>query len=189
LYEIVEKAENYLHENNVTISFDHFATLKLVEFAAGFPWFVHVIGQNSLLLTEGANRQVVVESDILDAVKDITNNQFAQQFSDIYRNAVRDSYQREVVLRSFAEWRSTDIPTSDVYRLLKTKLAVSNPSVYKGQLSRREYGQILLTPQFGNRAWVRFANEMFKTYVRLRPSTFIDLDKKVADACDAFYAK
>ena len=187
LYEIVEKAENYLHESGIATSFDHFATLKLVELAAGFPWFVHVIGLHALLLAEEEGRDTVVESDVLTAVENITNNQFAQQFSDIYRNVVRDSYQREMVLRAFAEWRGPDIPTTEVYRLLKTKLAVSNPSVYKGHLSGREYGQILVTPEFRNRTWVRFANEMFKTYVRLRGSIFVDLDKKVTDACAGAY--
>ena len=43
LYEIVEKAETYLKDEGLDIGFDHFATLKIVEFAAGYPWFVHVI--------------------------------------------------------------------------------------------------------------------------------------------------
>ena len=182
LYEIVEKAETYLKDEGLDIGFDHFATLKIVEFAAGYPWFVHVIGQSSLLLTAEAKRKLVVELDVLQAVEAINSNQFAQQFSDMYRNIVRNSYQRETVLRTFAEWRSPDIPTSEIYRALKNDLGISNPSVYKKQLSSREYGRVVHTPQVGNRGWVRFANEMFKVYVRLRPSLYTNVDINVRAA-------
>ena len=58
LYEIVEKAEAYLKEEGVNISFDHYATLKIVELAAGYPWFVHVLGQSALLLASEAEREL-----------------------------------------------------------------------------------------------------------------------------------
>lgn len=182
LYEIVEKAEAFLEDQGVGISFDHFATSKIVEFAAGYPWFVHVIGQGALLLANAEKRDLVVEPDVIRAVEDITNNQFAQQFSDTYRNVVRNSYQREMVLRTFAGWRATDVPTSEVYRKLKTELGVTNPSVYRKQLASNEYGRVIYTPQFRNRGWVRFSNEMFKVYVRLRRSIYEDVDKAVLQA-------
>jgi hypothetical protein len=78
--------------------------LRIVDFAAGFPWFVHVIGQSALLIAADEKRNLVAEADVVQAVQNITNNQFAQQFSDMYRNAVRNSYQREIVLRTLAEW-------------------------------------------------------------------------------------
>jgi Cdc6-like AAA superfamily ATPase len=182
LYEIVEKADSYLAANGLEVKFDHFATLKLVEYAAGFPWFVHVIGLSALLYAVDQKRSEVVESDVTFAIHEITRNQFAQQFSDTYMDCVRNSYQREVVLRAFAEWPPVDIPTSEIYRLLKTWLDVPNPSVYKGHLASKEYGSVIFTPQFQHRSTVRFSNEMFKVYVRLRPSIYDKTDKRVAEA-------
>ena len=189
LYEIVEKAEAYLKEEGVNISFDHYATLKIVELAAGYPWFVHVLGQSALLLASEAERELVVESDVLLAVETIYRNQFAQQFGDMYRDIVRNSYQREMVLRAFAEWRSPDVPTSDVYRILKTDLGITNPSAYKKQLSSREYGRVLHAPQPSNRAWVRFSNEMFKVYVRMRNSIYVGVAEKVSQAMDRYRSR
>jgi Cdc6-like AAA superfamily ATPase len=182
LYEIVEKAEVYLREQGVDITFDHFATLRIVAAAAGFPWFVHVIGQSALLLAAKEHRKQVVEADVILAMQTITRNQFALQFGDMYRNIVRNSYQRETVLRAFAEWQATDIPTSEVYWVLKERLGVTNPSSYKTQLASRDYGRVIYAPQFRNRAWIRFSNEMFKVYVRLRPSIYTDVDKNVKAA-------
>jgi Cdc6-like AAA superfamily ATPase len=188
LYEIVEKAEAYLRDEGVDIRFDHYATLKIVELAAGYPWFVHVLGQSALLLAAGEERDLVVEADAHLAVETIYGNQFAQQFDDMYRGVVRNSYQREMVFRAFAEWRGLDIPTSDIYRMVKT-LGITNPSVYKGQLSSREYGRVLHTPQPSNRAWVRFSNEMFKVYVRMRSSIYVGVAEKVREAMNKYRAE
>jgi hypothetical protein len=189
LYEIVEKAEAYLREQNVDVTFDHFATLRIVEAAAGYPWFVHVIGQSALLLAVQEGQKVVFEADVIRAIESITRNQFAQQFADIYRNIVRNSYQREMVLRAFAEWRASDIPTSEVYRILKEELGVTSPSTYKGQLASREYGRVIFTPQYRNRGWVRFSNEMFKVYARLRPSIYTNVDAGVKSVADTAWHK
>jgi hypothetical protein len=100
----------------------------------------------------------------------------------MYLNIIRNSYQRELALRTFAGWTQPDIPTSEVYRILKTKLGVSSPSTYKTQLASREYGRVIFTPQFRNKGWVRFGNEIFKVYVRLRPSVYEDADTMVEQA-------
>jgi hypothetical protein len=119
LCQITQKAEEYLAEQAVEIRFDHSAKLKLVEVASGYPWFVHVLGQSALMLTAEAKRDLVVESDVLEAIDTITRNQFAQQFSDAYLLAVRNSPEREAALRTFAEWRNIDIPLDEVYKISK----------------------------------------------------------------------
>lgn len=184
LTEIVEKAESYLQEEGLDISFDHYATLKIIEAAAGYPWFVHVIGLSAMLLAIEEKRKLVVETDVIRAIETIGKNQFAQQFSDMYRSIVGSSIQREMVLRTFAEWTSPDIPTSEIYRVTKVNLGITNPSVYKGQLSSREYGRVIYTPDPHNVAWVRFSNEMFKVYVRLCTSIYSKVARDVREAAD-----
>ena len=182
LYQITRKAEEYLAAQAIELRFDHSAKRKLVEVASGYPWFVHVLGQSALMLTAEANRDLIVESDVVLAVDTITRNRFAQQFSDFYLFVVRNSYERETALRTFAEWRDTDIPLGEVYKVLKNTFGVNNPSTYKGQLASREYGRVIVTPEHRNPTWVRFDNEMFKIYVRLRRSIFPDVDENVRKA-------
>jgi hypothetical protein len=95
--------------------------------------------------------------------------------------AVRDSVRREQTLRAFAHWRDTDIPTSEVYRVAK-KLGVNGPSTYKGHLCNDEYGGVLTAPAFQKRGLVRFKNDMFKAYVRMRPSIYAGVDEEVRGA-------
>lgn len=181
LMEIVTNAEEALRSEGSKIEFDTGATRRLVQVSAGFPWFVHVVGQTALLAAHDRGDDLVLEEDIAAAVLSIVSNRFAQQFADMYQNAVRDSYSREVVLRSFAHWRQRDIPTGEVYAKLKKQLDVSNPSVYRGHLCQKDFGPILYTPVFQRRGLVRFRNEMFKAYVRMRPSIYQDVDELVAE--------
>lgn len=181
LYQIVDKTEEYLTGQGIEIRFDHSAKLRLVEVASGYPWFVHVLGQSALMLTDEANRDLVTEPDVLQAIDTLTKNQFAQRYSDTYRFVVRNSPQRETALRTFAEWRDTDIPTGEVYKILR-KLGLGNPSTFKGQLTSREYRNVIVTPQHRNSTWVRFDTDMFKIYTRLRKSIYPNIDEKVREA-------
>jgi hypothetical protein len=181
LHEILEKVELYLHEEGIDIAFDEFAGVGIVEMAAGYPWFVHVIGQSALLMADKEGRSQILDGDVHRVVSSLAKNQFAQQFGDIYQNIVRNSLQREMVLRVFASWRAPDIPTSEVYKVLKGKLKVTNPSIYSTQLKGKTYGQVI-HDKLGSRTWVRFDNEMFKVYVRLVPSVYVDVDERVRAA-------
>lgn len=80
LHEIIEKAEAYLRDQGIGITVDQSASRRIVEFAAGYPWFVHVIGQSALMLAADEKRDLVVESDVIQAVRNLTDNQFAHQF-------------------------------------------------------------------------------------------------------------
>lgn len=184
LEEIVLSAEHFLKERGYDHDFSDKARRLLARMAAGFPWFVHVLGQAALTHTARANRNTVEREDVIAATSSLVNNRFAQQFSDMYQNAVRDSMARETVLRAFALWPGENIPTSDVYRILKDDLEVTNPSAYRGHLSSAEYGSIIFSPAFQTRGLVRFRNQMFKIYIKLRQSIFADVDDRVQGAYD-----
>lgn len=182
LRQIVTQAESYLRRHGIDIEFNSDAKQRLAIVAAGFPWFVHVLGQSALIAVADRREVVVTDADVARAVVDLVDNKFAQQFRDMYQNAVRDSYAREVVLRSMAQWRDVDIPTRDVYRIIKENWNFANPSAYKEHLCKPEYGDVLYTPVFQSQGLVRFKNEMFKAYVRIRPSLFAGIDQQVEDA-------
>lgn len=152
------------------------------------PWFIHVIGQRALVRASDEGRLAVDEDDITRAIQDLTNNSFAQRFSDTYQQCIRDSAQREMVLRTFASWPGVDIPTGAIYAMLG-RLGVSNPAIYKGHLASAAYGAVFVTPNYQQRGLVRFRDEMFKRYVFIRPSLYIDIDKQVEEATSSFHSR
>ena len=54
LRQIINNAQRYLYDQDQQITFGLPATSDIVEYAAGFPWLVHVLGQSSLLRAVGA---------------------------------------------------------------------------------------------------------------------------------------
>jgi hypothetical protein len=182
LMQIVDRAMSHLQASGLPYDFEPQAKSRLARIAGGFPWFVHVLGQAALLEASGQGERVITEAMLAQTVLGVVHNQFAQKFSDDYQNAVRDSAQRETVLRAFAHWDDSDIPTRDVYRVLRNQLDVKNPSQYRHHLCSEGFGRVLITPSYQQRGLVRFRNEMFKVYVRLRPSLYGGTDEEVEAA-------
>lgn len=120
--------------------------------------------------------------DVDLAAEDMSRNQFAQQFSDEYTSIVGNSPNRETVLRAFASWRTPDIPTSEVHKIVKSKLGVKNPSFYKAQLASVKYGRPIHSLHGHDGARMTFANDMFKVYIRLTPSVHDEIDVRVREA-------
>ena len=179
LVDIVTKAEARIKQAGVDIAFDEAAKSRLAQIAAGMPWFVHTIGKSALVRAFSNSNAIVSDADISKSVDDFASNEFAHEFSDLYGKCVKDSLNREVVLRVMAGWGNLDIPTSQVYRICQG-LGVTNPSVYKNHLTQAAYGDVIYSMK-GQRS-VRFRNSLFKQYVCIRPSMFRGVSQKVRDA-------
>ncbi len=180
---IVDGAVTYLRSSGVEVRFTPRARDRLARLASGFPWFVHVLGQTALVSTVDDGRDEVLSADVSAAVDSLISSRFAQKYADQYQGAVRDSRHREIVLRLCAIWDAIDIPTAVIYPMARN-LGVSNPSLYKGHLMQQIYGAILYSPAFQDRGVVRFRDEMFKVYVRLRPSIYPNVDLRVQEQYD-----
>lgn len=187
LGEIVAQVEDFLAVQGQPMEITETARRELVQLAGGFPWFVHVLGRAALLraIDHQAGSVLVVWEDVEAARKGLAENRFAQQFKDQYQNAVRDSKGREVMLRVAALWAATDIPTSELNRIAYS-LNVTNTSGYKSQLCSADFGSPLTTPVFQERGLLRFKDQMFKTYVRMRPSIHPSVDEETAAAYEAY---
>lgn len=181
LRQIVVQADERLAQLGISLSSTESAKNVLSTVSAGFPWFVHLLGQECYVAAFRNSVDVVDAAEVEVAVASLAKNKFSQNFRDRYQKAVRDSYNREIVLRAFAAWGGHDIPTKDVYAVAET-LGVSNPSVYRGHLVQEQYGSVLLTPAFQQRGVVRFENEMFKIYCRLAGSLYEGVDAAVDTA-------
>jgi len=181
LNDIIDRALMKLESLGHDYAFDASARRRLAKAAGGFPWFVHVIGQRALILALQSDANVVSGPLITSAINGLVRDRFAQRFKDTYQRAVRDSMHREIVLRTFAAWPDSDIPTAIIYGTAKS-LLVLNPTVYKGHLCSPDYGAPLMVPGFQERGLVRFRDEMFKQYVNLTPSLFQEVSSRVFSA-------
>ncbi len=179
LAQIVLKAEAYLESEGANFHFSDDAKVLLARTAAGFPWFVHVLGQQALSDADARGASVISAENIADCISGIVANRFAQQFSDTYQQAVRDSRTREIVLRAMAGWHDADIPTGEIYRFVESKFGITSPSTYRSHLCSERHGAVISTTAIQKRGLVRFRNEMFKAYVRLRPSIYEGVDEAV----------
>lgn len=177
---IVANAVAKLQDDGYNIDITDDASIRLSQSAYGFPWFVHLLGQSAFLAAAGDGATLVTGVHVDRAITGLSTNRFGQQFSDLYQKAVRDSPRREALLRGLAHWRDDDVPTGDVYRML-APFGYGQLSQYLGHLKQPDYGGVLSTP-IRSRGLVRFNNEMFKTYCRIRTSLYGGLDEKVA-AC------
>lgn len=177
LESIFDRTAVFLQENGLDYSFSADAAARASRVAAGFPWFMHLLGQTALQDTDRDKRSEVTGADIDRAIETLPNRKLAKQFNDRYMLAVRDSYAREIVLRLFAEWTDEDVPTSEVYPKA-TALGVTGTSTYVGHLTQEQCGYILARSPQQARLY-RFNDEMFKAYVRMRESVYADVSKRV----------
>ena len=178
LAEIVDRALALLNEEGVEIEMAPDARQELVSAAGGFPWFVHVLGQEALRAVWDSQRDTIGIDAVGDAIRTLARNRFAQQFSDVYQMAVRDSRNREIVLRLMAKWPENDVPLSEIYRPAKS-LHVSNPSASKKDLMLKRHGVVILAPPEHDRGVVRFRNAVFKRYINLRDSIYRGVKERV----------
>jgi Cdc6-like AAA superfamily ATPase len=180
LSQIIDRAMEKLRELGVEYTFNRSSSLTLARLASGYPWFVHVLGQQSLLIAHRTSRTTVTTEDIGSALEFLASTRFSHEFRDLYQKAVRDSVKRELVLRTFALWRNQDLTTVDIYPVLR-RLGIANSSPYVGHLSSDPFGHVLWRPPLQKRGVLRFTNEMFKVYVRVRRPIF-DVDGDIRTA-------
>lgn len=171
---IVDRTVSFLSDNGFDYSFTGPAKVELARLAAGYPWFVHLLGQETLMEAVDGGYSVIDKAHVDRAVVSLPKHRLAKQFNDLYSGTVKDSWQRETVLRLFAEWVGDAAPTSVIYPRAQS-LKVSGPSTYVGHLTQS--GVLAKAAQQGNA--YRFRDEMFKTYVRMRPSKYLDVDTDV----------
>lgn len=180
LESIADRAQDFLAEHGENYEFSEPAKEELARIASGFPWFVHLIGQAALIDANRSGDALIKRAAVERVVRSLPRRRLARQFHEKYLRAVRDSYQREIMLRLFAQWKGEDVPTSSIYPLAKA-LGVSGPSTYLGHLTQETCGYILTrSPQLARH--YRFTDEMFKVYVRMRPSVYEGADREAQNA-------
>lgn len=185
LAEIVDFATYALAAENDSVGISAEARKLLVDFAGGFPWFVHVIGQSALVEAYDQGDSTLQKDHVIRGRRDLVVNKYAQHFSDLHRRAVGGSRKRELVLRVIAEHRKSSVPTADVYPVLQ-EFEITNPSAYVRQLLSDRYGSPLTHPSFHDRKYLSFRNGMFRQYLLLAPPLHDGVDRDAESAMDRF---
>lgn len=167
LLEIVDIAEQEIHNY---ITFEKEAKEFLVALAQGHPYMVHLIGKYALRLAHQNSKRTIAVPTIEGALEMIAKAGADPILEGRYKNAVRSSPQREIVLKALAESqkKNGEIWTGEAYKLAIDR-GVDNASQYVGQLVTEEYGAEIVKVRD---RYYRFRDSLFATYVRIRPSLF-----------------
>ncbi len=177
---IITKVVTILNVLGIEASFSEGARKELVSSAGGYPWFVHILAQEALRNCWDKGSAEVNRTHVQSAIWNLAANRFAQQYRDCYQAAVRDSQQREIVLRLMAKWLADDVQLSEIYPVAK-KLGITNPSNCKKDLMLKRHGEVIVNPPLHSQGVVRFRDSVFKRYVDLRRSIYTG----VKDAVDS----
>ncbi len=162
LFDIISKAEFHVRKK---IVFDERAKQTIVEKAEGFPYFVHLLGREAMLIAFERVQRTVDGNIVALLGEKIANGRLKTIYENIYHAAVKNSPQRELLLKAFSEIEEDEMFTEDVYRLVKG-LGVTNPSQLMKELTAPETGTPVLMKI--REKYYRFSDPVFKSYSRLR---------------------
>lgn len=164
---ILKRAEHFVSNK---IFFSNEAADEVVKSAEGFPYFVHLLGKQAFLNVFGIGKSKVELADIISIKQDIANGRLATIYEEIYHSAVKESPQRELLLKFFAEDNNDEIYSEPVYSNTKD-LGVSNPSQLMRELTQPQDGSIGVLTKLREQ-YFRFTDPVFKVYARLRTWKF-----------------
>lgn len=166
LSHILRTAEHWVGNR---ILFDMEASNTIVQRSEGFPYFTHLLGKEAMLLAYKRGGTHVTEDDIQHLGNMIVEGKLQTVYEDFYQAAVKNSPQREILLKAFAEQEADEINTEEIYALVK-ELGISNPSQLMKELTATEnYTPVLVKVR--ERCY-RFSDPVFKVYASLRQWKF-----------------
>ena len=163
LQDILTKAE-YLVSNSIRFTVD--AKLTIANASEGFPYFTHLLGKEAMLLAHRRESPVVDQIDIELLRSQISGGRLKTVYEDRYCTAIRDSAEREILLKALADQGGDEIYVPAVYKLIK-ELGIDNgPQLMKHLTASTAHGAAVLTEVRSK--YYRFSDPVFKTYSRMR---------------------
>ena len=160
---ILKRAEHFI---NNEITFTDEAADEIINSAEGFPYFVHLLGKEAFLNAFDLGKTKIELSDIKTIKESISKGRLRTIYEEIYHSAVKESPQRELLLKFFAEDNNDEIYSEPVYSNTKD-LGVTNPSQLMRELTQPQDGSIGVLTKLREQ-YYRFTDPVFKVYARLR---------------------
>ena len=164
LAEILKKGEFVVDHK---IIFEEQAANIITNRSEGFPYFTHLLGKEAMVLAFERSSPRVTSQDIEALSKIISEGRLKCIYEDLYHNAVKNSPQREILLKMFAERTEDEINTENVYSLAKD-FDITNPSQLMKQLTNPDNPQAASVLVKVRERYYRFSDPVFKAYARLR---------------------
>lgn len=167
MYSILKRAEH--HVNN-KIVFDSSAANEIINSAEGFPYFVHLLGKQAFLMAFDLRKEKITGAEVITIKTDISNGRLKTIYEEIYHSAVKESPQRELLLKFFAEENTDEIYSEPVYSNAKD-LGVTNPSQLMRELTQPQDNSLGVLTKLREK-YYRFTDPVFKVYAKLRTWKF-----------------
>lgn len=104
--QILSRAEQKIGND---IKFSESARNEICTKSEGFPYFVHLLGKEAMLLTHERLAREVNMDDIRLLSQNISNGRLTNTFESVYHESVKNSPQREILLKLFAESPENEI--------------------------------------------------------------------------------
>lgn len=167
MFGILKRAEHHISNK---ITFDDDSSNAITASAEGFPYFVHLLGKQALIDAFDVGKNRITEDDINEIKSDISSGRLRTIYEEIYLSAVKESAQRELLLKFFAEEENDEIYTVPVYANAKD-LGVTNPSQLMKELTQPQDGSLGVLIRLREQ-YYRFTDPVFKVYAKLRTWKF-----------------
>jgi hypothetical protein len=149
------------------INFDDEADNLITALSEGFPYFTHLLGKESMLLSYQRSSPKVTKMDIEVLSEKIARGRLNTIFESLYHEAVKHSPQREILLKAFAECDDDEINTGPVYNLAQ-EFGVTNPPQLMKQLTKPDNPDVAPVLVKVRDRYFRFSDPVFKAYARIR---------------------
>lgn len=148
------------------IQFEEDVIIDIIKESEGFPYFVHLLGKESLLLAFKQQLNIVNHS-IYDEIKEFLIKgkiQLLQEFR--YTEVCRTSPERELLLKLFALSDENNILIEDIYSMARD-YKIETPSQYFEKLTEKgKIAPILVLSR--DKRHVRFSDPILKLYSKKR---------------------
>lgn len=164
LHEILKKGEYIVGD---AITFDEDASREIALRSEGFPFFTHLLGKEAMILAFERKSPRASMQDVETLSRKISEGRLQSIYEDLYHDAVKNSPQREILLKIFSEHTEDEINTEDVYALAKD-FEVTNPSQLMKQLTNPDNPHAAPVLVKVRERYYRFSDPVFKAYSRLR---------------------
>lgn len=163
LRQIILSAVNLLKKK---ITFEESVIHDIIKQAEGFPYFVHLLGKESIFLAFKRKLECVCPLIYKEVLDNLIGGkiQLTQEFR--YAEVCRTSPEREFLLKLFAYSENNVILIEDIYKNARD-LGIDEPSQYMKQLiESKNITPVLIKSRDGRH--VRFADPILKIYAKKR---------------------
>lgn len=164
-FELIDILNNAEYRVGQGVLFTEPAKNFIINLAEGFPYFVHLVGREAMILAFERNVDLVDVKLIEEVNERITGGRLPTIYEDVYYGVVRHSPEREVLLKLLAETPENEIFIDDVCKTAQD-MGIPNPYDLIGELTSVSLDDPVLVKVRGR--YIHFSDPVFKVYARLR---------------------